>query len=452
MGSLCLFFILIHLHCASVVLSTSWCNVTSPLGPVPANALYFNTKSRYEEVNPYLISNISAINDSWVKPPYPECKAVHLSVIARHGTRYPTSGNIKKMIQFSKLVKSQADLSCVRELETWKMWYKEDMDGRLVEKGRSDHRHLAQRLVKSFPTLFTKENLETRRVKFLTSSKHRCINSTLAFKHGVVEALRVPGMDLQHTVNDELMRFFDRCQRLVETVEKNKDAVKEVTLFNNGPEMKRVQEKLADRLQLPYINVTSDSVETVFYLCAYEFTIHGVNSPWCRLLDDADARVLEYSGDLKQFWKRGFGHEINSKSSCVLFHDLFNRLDAVARNITSGGYVSDVVMVQVGHAETLLPLLTLLDLFKDKVPLNSTNFSSHRSRAFRSGVIVPYAANLVMALFDCPDGIRVQARLNEQPLSLPGLNNLSPLYQDLRKRYEQLLQGCDQNTVCKMNS
>lgn len=424
----------------------------SPPGPIPDNALYFNTKSRYEEVNPYLMSDVLAINQSWVKPPSPECRAVHLSAIIRHGTRYPTSGNIKKMIQFTKLVKSRADLSCVKELQSWKMWYKEDMDGRLVEKGRSDHRHLARRLIKAFPTLITKENVGEGRVKFITSSKHRCINSTLAFKHGVLEGLGIQGVDLPHTIDDKLMRFFDQCQRFVETMENNKDALKEVELFRNGPEMRRVQEKLADRLQLPYLNVTSDAVETAFYLCAYEFTIRSMNTPWCRLFDDADGQVLEYSGDLKQFWKRGFGHDINSKASCILFHDLFKRLDAAANQTGSGGRVSEAVMVQVGHAETLLPLLTLLDLFKDDVPLNSSNFASHHGRAFRSGRIVPYAANLLMALFDCPDGLRLQARLNEQPLTLPGLDELSPLYLDVRKRYEQLLQGCDQDTVCMLDS
>ncbi|XP_060788842.1 multiple inositol polyphosphate phosphatase 1-like [Neoarius graeffei] len=452
MTFLCLFLVVFNLHTVSFARPSSWCNVMSPPGPVPANVKYFNTKSRYEEVNPHLKSDILAINESWVKPPSPECRAVHLSTIIRHGTRYPTSGNIKKMIRVSKMVQSQADLSCIKELQSWKMWYKEIMDGRLVDKGRSDHRHLAQRLVKSFPKLITKANIEEGRVKFITSSKHRCINSTLAFQLGLLEGLGIKDVDLPHTINDDLMRFFDKCRRLLETVENNKDATMEVELFKNGPEMKRAQEKLADRLQLPYSNVTADFVETVFYLCAYEFTILSVNSPWCWLLDEADGQVLEYAGDLKQFWKRGFGHDINRKSSCVLFHDLFKRLDTVASQIKSGGHVSEVVMVQVGHAETLLPLLTLLDLFKDSVPLNSSNFASHRGRVFRTGLIVPYAANLLMALFDCPDGLRLQARLNEQPLTLPGLDDLSPLYQDVRKRYEKLLQGCNQDAVCMMDS
>lgn len=41
-------------------------------------------------------------------------------------------------------------------------------------------------------------------------------------------------------------------------------------------------------------------------------------------------QVMEYANDLKQFWKRSYGHDINSKSSCILFHDVFSRLDKAA--------------------------------------------------------------------------------------------------------------------------
>ncbi|XP_072546052.1 multiple inositol polyphosphate phosphatase 1-like isoform X2 [Salminus brasiliensis] len=420
---------------------------------IPAIANYFNTKSRYEEANPYLLVDILALNHSAVKPPAPKCTAVHLTAIIRHGTRFPTAGNVRKIDTFQNLVKSEAkgDLSFLPELKAWKMWYKEEMDGRLVDKGRADHRHLAQRLAKAFPTLLSKKNLLDKRVKFITSSKHRCVNSTLAFKQGLKEFFGVEE-DSEYAVNDELMRFFDSCRRLVETVEKNKKAVEEVTRFNEGPEMKRVLEKLADRLQVPYANITMDSVEAAFYLCSYEFAICGLNSPWCQLFDEVDAEVIEYSGDLKQYWKKGYGHDINSKSSCILFHDLFIRLETAANQSKSGLPVSEAVTVQVGHAETLLPLLTLLGLFKDSTSLTSTNFALQRGRAFRCSRNMPYTANLLAALYDCPDGFRLQVRVNEKPVTLPGLDSFSPLYQDVKEQYKQLLQGCNQDTVCQMST
>lgn len=41
-------------------------------------------------------------------------------------------------------------------------------------------------------------------------------------------------------------------------------------------------------------------------------------------------QVIEYASDLGEFWKRGYGHDINSKASCGLFHDVFNRLNRAA--------------------------------------------------------------------------------------------------------------------------
>lgn len=107
--------------------------------------------------------------------------------------------------------------------------------------------------------------------------------------------------------------------------------------------------------------------------------------------------------------------------------------------------------MQVGHAETLIPLLTLLELFKDDTPLNSTNFATQQNRTFRSGYMVPYAANLLVVLYKCPEGVRMGVRLNEKSLTLPGLTDPVPMYEDVKIRYRALLEGCDQETVCKMN-
>lgn len=49
---------------------------------------------------------------------------------------------------------------------------------------------------------------------------------------------------------------------------------------------------------------------------------------------DADfliQQVMEYANDLKHFWKRSYGYDINSKSSCILFHDVFSRLEKAAK-------------------------------------------------------------------------------------------------------------------------
>ncbi|KAJ8250526.1 hypothetical protein COCON_G00224480, partial [Conger conger] len=381
-------------------------------------------------------------------------KAVHITAILRHGTRYPSLKYIKDMEHIYRLVLTMANgsESWLWDLKTrWKMWYNEEMDGRLVEKGREDHRHLAVRLAASFPTLISVENLRNNRFDFITSSKHRCVDSIKAFEKGLEELWKTEGSEFKHEENNELMRFFDQCRRFIQDVVNSRTALTEVDLFRSRPEMRRVQEKVADRLQVPYSNITTDLVEAAFLLCAYEFAIKTENSAWCRLFDEEDAQVLEYSSDLKQFWKRGYGHDINSKSSCSLFHDVFNRLDRVA-NASRLGQVTEAVAVQMGHADTLLPLLTLLGFFKDELPLNASNYALQQDRAFRVSRFMPYAANLLFVLYDCPEGLRLQALLNEKPLYFPNIQHRAPLYHTVKQAYQQLLLGCSFKQECELPS
>ncbi|CAB1343651.1 unnamed protein product [Coregonus sp. 'balchen'] len=427
--------IIAHFFFSYISCCSLWGDVlTTP--DIPAIAKYFTTKGRYEEVNPYLIDDILAVNKSLVKSPFAECREIHLTAIIRHGSRYPTTKNIKKMREFHNLVvqKASGEESWLREIRQWKMWYTDEMDGRLVQKGVLDHRNLAVRLSKLFPSLISKEKLQDGHIKFMTSSKHRCVNSTLSFQRGLAKLWDIEDEEIDYEVNDALMRFFDHCTRFVETVDKNQSAMAELDKFKSSAEMRRVQEKIADRLLL---------------------AIKTINSPWCQLFDEADALVLEYANDLKQFWKRGYGHDINSKSSCILFHDVFSRLDRAANEIRSGSNVTEAATIQVGHADTLLPLLTLLGFFKDSVPLTSNNYVTQGQRAFRTSRMMPYAANLVLVLYDCSGNLRLQALLNERPLAFPGLaatqgEEGAPLYQDVRDHYGELLQGCDFEKECQL--
>ncbi|XP_075997902.1 multiple inositol polyphosphate phosphatase 1-like [Genypterus blacodes] len=425
---------------------------------IPAIAKYFGPTSRYEDVNLNLKEDILAVNTSILQPPSAQCRQIHLTAIIRHGTRYPTSKNIKKMQQMYQLVREKASgkESWLREIqEHWRMWYTEDMDGRLVQKGADDHKHLAVRLSKLFPSLISEEKLRGGRIKFITSSKHRCVNSTEAFKAGLTQLWGIQDVQFNHTVNDALMRFFDRCTRFVQDVLNNPSAVAEVKRFEKGPEMRTVREKIADRLGVEHSLITEDMAGAAFDLCAYEFTINAVTSPWCWLFDEADAQVVEYANDLKEFWKRGYGHDINRKSSCLLFHDVFSRLEKAANESKSGQQVTEAVTIQVGHADTLLPLLTLLGFFNDTDALTSTNYLTQARRSFRTGRMLPYAANFLLALFDCGEGeLRLQPLLNERPVPFPGMvdgqTSSMPLYRDVRARYRELLQGCDFESECQL--
>lgn len=427
---------------------------------VPHIAAYFGTKTRYEDANPRLLRDVLSVNTSVLRPPPTErCSPVHLTAVIRHGSRYPTAKNIRRIHRLSELVRTEAaggsggsegSEGWLRDIQSrWEAWYTEDMDGQLVMKGRDDLIHLARRLALLFPSLLSEENVRKRRVSFVTSSKHRCVSSVEAFQDGLRGRHDGPA-EYDHETDDQLMRFFERCRGYVEGVENNRTALMEVEKFTTGDEMEAVRRKMADRLGLHHHRLTPDLVEAAFFLCSYELSIRSVHSPWCFLFDESDAKVLEYQSDLKQFWKRSHGHQINSLSSCPLFHHIFRTLDKAGRPRRSTDASPEPASILVGHAETLLPLLSLLGLYKDQTPPTASNYRSQHGRTFRTSRIVPYAANLLFVLFDCQRGPRLQLLVNEAPVRFPGLQaEEAPLYRDVRAAYRHLLDGCDFHQECE---
>lgn len=109
-----------------------------------------------------------------------------------------------------------------------------------------------------------------------------------------------------------------------------------------------------------------------------------------------------------------------------------------------------------GHAETLLPLLALMGLFKEEKPLTADRFSPQTEQKFRSGKIVPYASNLVLVLYHCDlvenpkEEYQVQMLLNENLLPFPHSQESVCLFDDLKKQYSHLINHCHVKEECEL--
>lgn len=130
-------------------------SLSSSLSPphVPHIAAYFGTKTRYEDVNPHLLRDVTSVNRSVLRPPSTErCSPVHLTAVIRHGSRYPTVKNIRRIQRLSELVRTEASRGpggsagpggpedWLRDIQSrWEMWYTEDMDGELSKLLRCPH-------------------------------------------------------------------------------------------------------------------------------------------------------------------------------------------------------------------------------------------------------------------------------------------------------------------------
>ncbi|KAM8918113.1 multiple inositol polyphosphate phosphatase 1 isoform 2-T2 [Lycaon pictus] len=263
--------------------SLSRCSLLEPDDPA-ASALspYFGTKTRYEDANPGLLRDPEAPRRD------PEllqdaCTPVQLVALIRHGTRYPTAKQIRRLRQLHGLLQARRgagggagggagagsaggrDLGAA--LADWPLWYADWMDGQLVDKGRQDMRRLALRLAALFPALFSRENYG--RLQLVTSSKHRCVDSGAAFLQGLWQHLH-PGLpppdvaDMEcgpPRINDKLMRFFDHCEKFLTEVEKNATALYHVEAFKTGPEMQNILKKVAATLQVPVHSLNAGNVQ-----------------------------------------------------------------------------------------------------------------------------------------------------------------------------------------------
>lgn len=172
---------------AALLSSFARCSLQGRGDPV-ASVLspYFGTKTRYEDVNPWLLV------DPVAQQRDPEllagtCTPVQLVALIRHGTRYPTTKQIRKLRQLQGLLQTRGSgdrgSGVAAALAKWPLWYDDWMDGQLVEKGRQDMRQLALRLAALFPDLFSRDNYG--RLQLITSSKHRCVDSSAAFLQGL---------------------------------------------------------------------------------------------------------------------------------------------------------------------------------------------------------------------------------------------------------------------------
>ncbi|XP_053779404.1 multiple inositol polyphosphate phosphatase 1 isoform X2 [Desmodus rotundus] len=253
--------------------SLSRSSLLEPEDPVvSALSSYFGTKTRYEDANPGLLSDPEAPR------PHPElleetCTPVQLVALIRHGTRYPTAKQIRKLRQLHGLLQARGPgqerpdaaggRSLGAALADWPLWYADWMDGQLVEKGREDMRQLARRLASLFPALFSRENCG--RLQLVTSSKHRCVESGAAFLKGLWQHYYpgVPPPDVADMecgpprINDKLMRFFDHCEKFLTEVERNDTALYHVEAFKTGPEMQNILKKVAATLQVPVSNLNA---------------------------------------------------------------------------------------------------------------------------------------------------------------------------------------------------
>ncbi|CAH8588377.1 unnamed protein product [Heterobilharzia americana] len=414
---------------------------------------------------------------------FKRCSLVHVNALFRHGTRTP---NAKSIIAFAdvynRLKKSYQNGSPIpHELFAHPVPFQGSAVKELLPTGFEEHDGLGRRFRKRMKQYFsfTDDN-----VHIYSSSLNRCIASGRAFYNGLINGpqiqpiwnrtmycgdeefpksclLNEPIDNSTHqkniTINDELLRFFAQCKNYIEKIEKNKTASIEYYRFLKSSYVNISYEKFLQRYKLNKEDYTPDDVRTIFLACSYEVaTMNDYDpvSPWCSLLTPSDFPIWEYSADLKHYWLKSYGYDLNYVQSCPLLGEILKQITEVVYDFIDGGFNQSNPSLHrgsfwFGHAETVLPIVAALGIFNESVghssphKLTADNFNERLKMIesddqsptmFRTSYVTPFAGNIAFMVYYCPDldvtekldKFRIEILINEKTIAWPLASLIQP--------------------------
>lgn len=455
------FFMIIYFYCFSykkiikMIVTFILINVMASVIVEVSGTSCFR-KHLFSTKTPYIF--IGDVDEDIIKP-NPSCQPIQINMLHRHGHRYPSITDIKRMDIMSKKLNTVnrdvlLDVLKIEELP-WKFPFKLAQDKLLTEIGQIELYYVGKQVKKRFPGLFNK-TYSPLTYKFQSTCALRSSQSSNALAAGLFEGNGTLGKTKYQPIaittlpcdNDPILRFIDICKKYIQKASNVKVWEKETYDFQHGDEVNEVLSKVTKKLTMRKSALNTEDLKQIFLACSYELTmLHGTLSKGiCSLFDKEDFVVMEYLYDLKQYYKRSAGHPLNYEIACTLLSDIYNSLKEAVddeEDAYSGIFRS-------GHAETILPIVTLLGVYLDDIKLTAENFKYMKFRKFRPACIAPFAGNLYFILYKCKDKqYKIQFYLNEKLVKLPCCEGMSDCdFEDFLKCYKDIVDECDLKKTC----
>ena len=343
------------------------------------------------------------------RPAVPDSlKVVMINHVGRHGARYPSSPDncealasaLQKAAEAGTLTASGRRLLQLTDYITEQSagrW------GRLDSLGVAEQQGIAARMYVKYPTMFGKD----KHVVAISSYKPRCVLSMYEFLHELALLAPSTGMSTASgPENNKLLRFFDENSgyRSLRDSEALKTPLKNVrdALLRDKPAcaVAVVGQELADRdLAVRMYNVVSGAAAMEIDVNPADwFTKEEYNSLWSLR-------------NLKQYLDYSYStvSSLPAEIASPLLRDIISTTD---KALDGDG---PAVVLRFGHAETLMPLLSLMHL--PGAYYISDDFASV-GRHWHDFELVPMAANLQLIIFESPSGVRyARVDINEQPVA-----------------------------------
>lgn len=367
-------------------------------------------------------TNYSAADCSGSLKPYPvpeksyatpdSLKPVYISHVGRHGSRYPAgpahSVTLQKALQRADSAKTITPLGRkLAALTDYVIATSHNRWGALDSLGMAEQRGIASRMFINFP-----EPFRSGTINALSSYSPRCMMSMFSFVHQLdrlnnsVEVITSTGRQ-----NSKLMRPFDLSDDYKEfRASDGWKTVYDSYMAQTVPvtALERVLGK-----GYPYGDTDPRDLALIEYYVLAGMSAMGLEINALDYFTLPEYNALWSTFNLRQYLQRAASTV--SSVPAEIASDLV--LDMIAR---TDGFIAGsnpaTVDLRFGHAETLIPLLSLL-----RLPgcYYLTNYFDTVAMHWRDFEVVPMAANLQMVLFkSAKGGYYVGVYLNEKPVTL----------------------------------
>lgn len=342
---------------------------------------------------------------------------VFINHVGRHGARFPASPKGINALQDAirhaeeagtltptgKQLKQLATLVASAAAGQW---------GALDSVGIAEQRGIASRMLRTFPSLFDNGNVEA-----ISSYAPRCIMSMYTFTHQLARLnnkmsittssgrqfsylLRPFDLDAEYKdyrQSDEWQSVLEAFRARVIPLEPLKKALGDISGYTDGE---------ARELAMQQYQLVADAAAA------------GISDNPDKYFTREEYNRLWQAFNLKQYllYTANIISTVPADMASPLLRSLITSTDAVTR----GDKQMPGVMLRFAHAETLMPLLSLMKL---KGCNYVTNYIETVPRHWQDFNIVPMAANLQLILFKhkSKDRYYLRVDLNERPLALlPG--------------------------------
>ena len=348
---------------------------------------------------------------------------VMINHVGRHGARFPASPRHCNILT-GALRKAESEGSITpagRSLLKLVQRVTAEVDGNwgaLDPLGMAEQRGIAARMITTYPELFKNST-----VNAISSYSPRCIMSMDEFTHQLAR------MDNSVELNmasgrrfSPLVRFFDGNAEYTEF--RTSEALK-TTLHDFRAQhcpLTQLKRVLGDKFNLDDYSVPATDIAMAEYSVLAGLSAMGI--------DDVDVKAYLTPSEQNALWsianlQHYLQHSASTLSSvpAAIAAPLLDDIIAKTDGFIAGDPSVARVNLRFGHAETLMPLLSLMH-----VPgcYYLTNYFDTVGLHWRDFDIVPMAANLQIILFQGPSNrYYVRVKQKKKPVSLiPGSDAL----------------------------